>query len=41
MPHLSIDFQRLKQDIVDLSSIGRRENQGLYRMAFSAADSQA
>jgi N-carbamoyl-L-amino-acid hydrolase len=41
MPHLSIDFQRLKQDIVDLSCIGRRENQGLYRMAFSAADIQA
>jgi len=41
MPHLSINFQRLKQDIVDLSSIGRHENQGLYRMAFSAADIQA
>ena len=41
MPHLSIDFQRLKQDIVDLSSIGIRDNQGLYRMAFSAADIQA
>jgi len=41
MPRLSIDFERLKQDLVALSAIGRREDQGLYRMAFSAADMQA
>jgi N-carbamoyl-L-amino-acid hydrolase len=39
--HLSIDFQRLKKDIVDLSSIGRSKDQGLYRMAFSDADMEA
>ena len=41
MARLSIDFERLKQDLVALSAIGRREDQGLYRMAFSAADVQA
>ncbi|MGD8614216.1 MAG: Zn-dependent hydrolase [Gammaproteobacteria bacterium] len=41
MAHLSINFQRLKQDILELSAIGRREDQGLYRMAFSEADVEA
>jgi N-carbamoyl-L-amino-acid hydrolase len=38
---LSINTQRLKQDIEDLSQIGRGANQGIYRPAFSDADMEA
>ncbi|MFP3873342.1 MAG: Zn-dependent hydrolase [Thiohalophilus sp.] len=35
---LSINTARLQQDIETLSAIGRREDHGLYRMAFSEGD---
>lgn len=38
---LRVDFQRLKADIKALSKIGRSEDLGLYRMAFTDADMQA
>ncbi|MGY6277357.1 allantoate amidohydrolase [Methylomonas sp. MgM2] len=37
----SIDAKRLQQDIEVLSTIGRGEDQGIYRPAFSAADMEA
>jgi N-carbamoyl-L-amino-acid hydrolase len=38
---LRINPERLRADIDGLASIGRRQDQGIYRMAFSAADMQA
>ena len=38
---LHVDFERLKADIKALSKIGRSEDLGLYRMAFTDADMQA
>mgnify|MGYP003574797668 CR=1 FL=1 len=39
--NLRIDAERLRADIDQLASIGRREDQGIYRMAFSDGDMQA
>jgi len=41
MSLLSINGNRLRQDIEALSQIGRGDNQGVYRTAFSDADMQA
>lgn len=38
---LKINFDRLKQDIQDLSEIGREADKGIFRMAFSSGDMQA
>jgi len=38
---LSINSERLRQDIEDLSKIGRGENHGIYRSAFNDADMEA
>jgi len=38
MNELRINSRRLREDIDTLSRIGRREDQGIYRMAFSAGD---
>jgi N-carbamoyl-L-amino-acid hydrolase len=38
---LEIDFERLKGNLEALSDIGRREDRGLYRMAFTDADMRA
>lgn len=38
---LRVDFKRLKTDIENLSEIGRSENLGIYRTAFSDGDMQA
>lgn len=35
---LTIDFQRLKDDIESLSQVGRVDNNGIFRMAFSEGD---
>jgi len=39
--NLRINAARLRTDIDQLASIGRREDQGIYRMAFSDGDMQA
>ena len=36
-----INIERLKSNILELSNIGKRENGGIYRMAFSDADFEA
>lgn len=41
MEFLSVNADRLQQDIETLSKIGRGDNQGIYRPAFSAADIEA
>ena len=41
MTMLSINSERLRQDIEDLSKIGRGENHGIYRSAFNDADMEA
>lgn len=38
---LTVNFDRLRDDIAALSEIGRAEDGGIYRMAFSDADMQA
>jgi N-carbamoyl-L-amino-acid hydrolase len=38
---LSVDFHRLQSDLEELAAIGRREDHGLYRVAFSDEDMQA
>ena len=38
---LIVNTQRLKKDIEDLAQVGRVENQGIYRMAFSDGDIDA
>ena len=38
---LSIDFQRLKENVIKLSNIGKVEGSGIYRMAFTEADQEA
>jgi beta-ureidopropionase / N-carbamoyl-L-amino-acid hydrolase len=38
---LRINFQRLKRDLDTLSNIGRAEDHGIYRMAFTEADMAA
>jgi beta-ureidopropionase / N-carbamoyl-L-amino-acid hydrolase len=38
---LRINFERLKRDLDTLSNIGRAEDHGIYRMAFSDADMRA
>ncbi len=38
---LTVNFDRLKQDLRDLAEIGRSEDRGIYRMAFTDADMQA
>lgn len=38
---LQINFERLKQDLSDLSEIGKAEDRGIYRMAFSPEDMKA
>ena len=38
---LRVNFSRLQDDIETLAAIGRREDQGLYRMAFSEGDMAA
>lgn len=40
-PQLRIDAERLRSDIEHLASIGREEDQGIYRMAFSDGDMAA
>jgi len=40
MKSLTINRARLQSDIESLSAIGRREDHGIYRMAFSAGDMQ-
>jgi N-carbamoyl-L-amino-acid hydrolase len=35
---ISINFERLKKDILDLAEIGKKEDQGIYRMALSPGD---
>ena len=40
-PPLRVDFPRLQADVEALAAIGRREDHGLYRMAFSDGDMQA
>ncbi len=35
---LKVDFERLQRDVEDLGNIGRREDHGVYRMAFSDGD---
>ena len=35
---LTINNERLRKDVDDLARIGRQENQGIYRMAFTDAD---
>jgi len=40
-PLFSVNFERLKTDIKALSKIGRAEDLGIYRTAFSDADMQA
>lgn len=40
-PALRVDFPRLQADVEALAAIGRREDHGLYRMAFSDGDMQA
>ena len=35
---LQVNFARLQEDIDTLASIGRGEDHGLYRMAFTDAD---
>jgi N-carbamoyl-L-amino-acid hydrolase len=40
MADLRVDFERLQSDIEALANIGRHEDQGLYRMAFSDGDMQ-
>jgi N-carbamoyl-L-amino-acid hydrolase len=37
-PLLQVDFQRLKTDVEALAAIGRAEDHGVYRMAFSEGD---
>ncbi|MET0066644.1 MAG: Zn-dependent hydrolase [Candidatus Thiodiazotropha sp.] len=37
-PELQVDFPRLKSDIETLAAIGRAEDHGIYRMAFTDAD---
>lgn len=41
MPSLSINQDRLRQNIEALSQIGRKSDQGIYRIAFSDADMEA
>ncbi|MEX1362263.1 MAG: Zn-dependent hydrolase [Nannocystaceae bacterium] len=41
MTEPSIDFDRLQRDVETLSQIGRREDQGIYRPAFSPAFMEA
>lgn len=41
IPILSINMNRLKHNIIELSSIGKHPEQGIYRMAFTDADMQA
>lgn len=41
MTQLSVNSERLRQDIEALSRIGRGKNQGIYRSAFTEADMQA
>ena len=41
MKLLSINAQRLRKDITALSQIGRGEDHGIYRTAFSAHDMEA
>ncbi len=41
MTMLTIDFARLKQDIQHLATIGRDEDNGIYRMSFSPGDMAA
>ncbi len=38
---IQINFERLKQDVQDLAAIGRQQDHGIYRMAFSPGDMQA
>lgn len=38
---LKIDFARLQKDILELSEIGRSDDRGIYRQAFSPSDLQA
>lgn len=40
-PDVSINFTRLKQNIIALSEIGKAESSGIYRMAFTPEDYQA
>lgn len=41
MDFQEINFARLKQDIQSLSEIGRREDSGIFRMAFTPGDMEA
>ena len=38
---MTINLERLKKDILDLSEIGRLEDHGIYRMAFTEANMEA
>lgn len=42
IPQLTINMDRLRKDLLDLADIGKNpEDQGIYRMAFTAADMEA
>ncbi|ALP52728.1 Zn-dependent hydrolase [Candidatus Tenderia electrophaga] len=41
MSNLKVNATRLRDDLASLAEIGKAEDQGIYRMAFSAADMQA
>jgi N-carbamoyl-L-amino-acid hydrolase len=41
VPELRVSGTRLRQDVDELSCIGRQEDHGIYRMAFSAGDMAA
>ena len=39
MTNLSVSIERIKEDLLDLSEIGKNpRDRGIYRMAFSEAD---
>ena len=39
MTNLSVSIERIKEDLLDLSDIGKNpRDRGIYRMAFSEAD---
>ncbi len=40
-PEIQVDFDRLRNDIQTLGEIGRWEDHGIYRMAFTAEDMEA
>ena len=41
MAEITVNFDRLQSEIEELANIGRSDDGGLYRMAFSAGDMEA